>query len=314
MRSSVSLNERLYQIWKDSLEEFLTCSWGKKGIHQGGGSHDHVCMNVLFSYFILTDMFFNYRLCGCGLSETHCEVVASALKSDPSHLRELDLSVNSLKNSGVKLLCSGLEGPTCRLETLRSLHPSSLFQLSFLFGHYLFKLSQFCSAHCPSVICHSPSLSVTSTSSTPSPSLTCSWWLRKCQWIPCGLRPSTCPPQVFKIRHILLEIRWTVDKYRNKQEVTVRNHPDFKQCLITQTYSVTKHTEKKVMTETMGLTGLIWPAYLLQVKLEINSYKISAHWPQWLYTRGYQLADSGQNPGRETFPSGPRLSMEKKYI
>ncbi|XP_060943880.1 protein NLRC3-like [Limanda limanda] len=107
------------------------------------------------------------RLSSCQLSETHCEVVASALKSDPSHLTELDLSDNKLQDSGVKLLCSGLESPNCRLEALRSLNPSSLFRLSFFLGHYLLKLSQFCSAHCPSVICPSPSLSVTSTSSTP---------------------------------------------------------------------------------------------------------------------------------------------------
>uniref|UniRef100_A0A3P9HIU4 NACHT LRR and PYD domain-containing protein n=1 Tax=Oryzias latipes TaxID=8090 RepID=A0A3P9HIU4_ORYLA len=61
-----------------------------------------------------------HRLSGCGLSEAHCEIMASALKSRPSHLRELDLSHNTLQDSGMKILSDGLESPNCRLENLRS--------------------------------------------------------------------------------------------------------------------------------------------------------------------------------------------------
>ncbi|KAM9779665.1 LOW QUALITY PROTEIN: NLR family CARD domain-containing protein 3-like [Neosynchiropus ocellatus] len=55
----------------------------------------------------------------CRVSERGCASLASALTSNPSHLRELDLSKNHPGGPGLELLSAGLESPDWRLETLR---------------------------------------------------------------------------------------------------------------------------------------------------------------------------------------------------
>ncbi|XP_058233131.1 NACHT, LRR and PYD domains-containing protein 12-like isoform X2 [Hemibagrus wyckioides] len=59
------------------------------------------------------------QLCSCRFPDKGCAAVISALKSNPSHLRELDLSENNLRDSEVKCLSAVLEHPHCNLETLR---------------------------------------------------------------------------------------------------------------------------------------------------------------------------------------------------
>ncbi|KAK9960343.1 hypothetical protein ABG768_008204 [Culter alburnus] len=59
---------------------------------------------------------------GCGLDETCCETISSVLQLPNSHLRELNLSSNHLKDSGVKLLSDGLKSSHCQLNILSLTH------------------------------------------------------------------------------------------------------------------------------------------------------------------------------------------------
>ncbi|XP_037317430.2 NLR family CARD domain-containing protein 3-like [Pungitius pungitius] len=59
------------------------------------------------------------RLSGCLITKDGCASLGSALCSNPTHLRELDLSYNHPEDLRVKPLSVGLKDPQWRLETLR---------------------------------------------------------------------------------------------------------------------------------------------------------------------------------------------------
>ncbi|XDV25680.1 hypothetical protein PO909_029556, partial [Leuciscus waleckii] len=62
------------------------------------------------------------RVSGCMVTEEGCGYVSSALSSNPSHLRELDLSYNHPGESGVKLLSNTMSNPNCTLDKLNVDH------------------------------------------------------------------------------------------------------------------------------------------------------------------------------------------------
>uniref|UniRef100_A0A9J7WWS6 Uncharacterized protein n=1 Tax=Cyprinus carpio carpio TaxID=630221 RepID=A0A9J7WWS6_CYPCA len=58
------------------------------------------------------------RLSDCGVTDEGCAALASALRSNPSHLRELYLTGNKLGASGVKLLSDLKNDPHYQLQML----------------------------------------------------------------------------------------------------------------------------------------------------------------------------------------------------
>ncbi|KAM4560477.1 protein NLRC3-like [Odontesthes bonariensis] len=58
-------------------------------------------------------------LSGCLITEEGCVSLNSAVTSNPSHLRELDLSYNHPGDAGVKLLRAALKDPNRRLDSVR---------------------------------------------------------------------------------------------------------------------------------------------------------------------------------------------------
>ncbi|KAA0701611.1 NACHT, LRR and PYD domains-containing protein 10 [Triplophysa tibetana] len=58
------------------------------------------------------------QLCDCKITDEGCVSLTSAQRSNPSHLRHLDLSWVHLRDSGVKLISTVLENPHCKPEKI----------------------------------------------------------------------------------------------------------------------------------------------------------------------------------------------------
>ncbi|XP_076829407.1 ribonuclease inhibitor-like [Brachyhypopomus gauderio] len=58
------------------------------------------------------------QIINCTLDVAGCAALSSALCSNPSHIRELDLSYNELHHTGIEKLCPLLENQECKLEKL----------------------------------------------------------------------------------------------------------------------------------------------------------------------------------------------------
>uniref|UniRef100_A0A3P9J8I5 NACHT domain-containing protein n=1 Tax=Oryzias latipes TaxID=8090 RepID=A0A3P9J8I5_ORYLA len=88
-------------------------------------ARDHLNSPVPSQTFSLSA---SIRLERCSLLENSCAALISALKSNPSHLTELDLRNCDLRDSGLILLSGLVERLDCRLQTLRS-----VFELGLTF-------------------------------------------------------------------------------------------------------------------------------------------------------------------------------------
>ncbi|XDV19697.1 hypothetical protein PO909_025122 [Leuciscus waleckii] len=87
-----------------------------------GDRNDHVTQNtadeVLQKLMPVVTATRSALLSDCGVTDEGCAALASALRSNPSHLRELVLSKNKLGDAGVKLFSAVLENLHCKLERL----------------------------------------------------------------------------------------------------------------------------------------------------------------------------------------------------
>uniref|UniRef100_A0A3B3C707 SPRY-associated domain-containing protein n=1 Tax=Oryzias melastigma TaxID=30732 RepID=A0A3B3C707_ORYME len=104
------------------VPDFVSFFWILDRLRLDVVNHSLASASLQFSHTFFHVCFVVLCVCslsGCLITEEGCASLASGLKSNPSHLRELDLSYNHPGEAGIKLLSAALEDPDCRLDTLR---------------------------------------------------------------------------------------------------------------------------------------------------------------------------------------------------
>ncbi|XP_056612860.1 NACHT, LRR and PYD domains-containing protein 3-like [Triplophysa dalaica] len=82
------------------------------------GENNHEKLKVIKNMLPVICESRSVQLSRCNITDEGCIALTSALRSNPSHLRHLNLYENNLGASGVKLISTVLENPQCKLDTL----------------------------------------------------------------------------------------------------------------------------------------------------------------------------------------------------
>ncbi|XP_048015918.1 NLR family CARD domain-containing protein 3-like [Megalobrama amblycephala] len=102
-------------LTSEQLEEFELKEYIRDEFNQIHITQDQVLHNLL----PVVEASRSAQLWRCDITDEGCAALAFALNSNPSHLRELDLSENNLGDQGMKLFSDALQNPQCKLETLK---------------------------------------------------------------------------------------------------------------------------------------------------------------------------------------------------
>ncbi|XDV31979.1 hypothetical protein PO909_002892 [Leuciscus waleckii] len=102
-------------LTSEQLEVFELKEYIRDEFNQINITQDQVLHNLL----PVVEASRSAQLWRCGITDEGCAALAFALNSNPSHLRELDLSENNLGDQGMKLFSDALKNPQCKLETLK---------------------------------------------------------------------------------------------------------------------------------------------------------------------------------------------------